>query len=195
MLCRDGLCCHRSCFVSSCLKQKWYSRPKVGQLRCSRRGAAHTWPTFRLASTLQSTIILPLNICASLTASQRPPEICRGPQDRLYSLSRKYVRIYIILFSLSSSNKSNQLFSGTLAEWLTRWPASCSSEQKLASSFGSVCSNHTGVAIYLDLSFCPCNVIRDELKDHHGFLPSQISPIISLCMQHSLFAHIDKRSE
>jgi hypothetical protein len=39
-------------------------------------------------------------------------------------------------------------YSGTLAEWLTRWPASCSSEQKLASSFGSVCSNHTGVAQY-----------------------------------------------
>ncbi|KAF2846404.1 hypothetical protein T440DRAFT_229223 [Plenodomus tracheiphilus IPT5] len=38
---------------------------------------------------------------------------------------------------------SNQ---GTLAEWLTRWPASPSSQGKSASSFGSVCSNHTGVA-------------------------------------------------
>jgi hypothetical protein len=56
-----------------------------------------------------------------------------------------FVQLYFV-YARSTSSKHNN--SGTLAEWLTRWPANRSSERKLASSFGSVCSNHTGVALY-----------------------------------------------
>jgi hypothetical protein len=143
--------------------------------------AAHAWPTFRLASTLQSSIILPFDICASLNATKRPSTIGPEPRPHPYSLSYSRFTLYTVFFITHSSNKSNQLFSGTLAEWLTRWPASCSSEQKLASSFGSVCSNHTGVAIYPDLSFC--SSLGEELKGHHVFLLSQIFLTISLCIQ------------
>lgn len=62
---------------------------------------------------------------------------------------------------------------GTLAEWLTRWPAILS-RKLVAISFGSVCSNHTGVAIclfffvcfttifYFAISFC--NIKRQLLR-------------------------------
>jgi hypothetical protein len=114
----------------------------------------HPWSTLRLASTpshlkgpqpLQILVFQLVSPPSNIqpTSHHLPLGILHPPRALLYS-------IYTILIPFLSSNH----YSGTLAEWLTRWPASCSSEQKLASSFGSVCSNHTGVATYLNISFC-----------------------------------------